>query len=93
MLTVNNIKPFSGAMDMQEWVPVALLLSYKIFHTVVSNVNLCIYVNCPILLSNFQTKFLVYANDISILVKKRYRNPETGLRGLEVSGRLGLPDF
>jgi len=66
-VTVNNIKPFSGAMDMQEWVPVALLLSYKIFCTVVSNVNLGIYVNCPILLRNFKTNLLVSANDVGVL--------------------------
>jgi hypothetical protein len=66
-VTVNNIKPFSCAMDMQEWVPVALLLIYKTFCTVVSNVNPSIYVNCPILLSNFKTKILVYANYVNIL--------------------------
>ena len=64
---VNNIKPFTGAVNMQEWVPVALLLSCKMFCTVVSNVNLGIYVNCPILLFNFKTKFLVHAEDVSIL--------------------------
>jgi len=76
-VTINNIKPVSGATDMQEWVPVALLLSYKIFCTVVSNVNLGIYVNCPIFLSNFKTKFLVYANDVSILgtyCKEKHRS-------------------
>jgi hypothetical protein len=64
-------------MDMQEWVPIALLLCHKIFCTIVSNLNLGIYVNCPILLSNFKTKFLVYANDVSILgtyYKEKHRS-------------------
>jgi hypothetical protein len=38
-VTVNNIKLFSVAVGMQQWVPFALLSSYKIFHTVVNNNN------------------------------------------------------
>lgn len=33
-VTVNNIQVFSNAMEMQKWVPSALLSSYEIFHTV-----------------------------------------------------------
>jgi hypothetical protein len=33
------MKPLSGAMETQEWLPFALLLSYEIFHTVINNIN------------------------------------------------------
>jgi hypothetical protein len=33
----NNIKVFSVAMDVQQWVLFALLLSYRIFRTVVNS--------------------------------------------------------
>jgi len=36
-VAVNNIKVFSIAIKMQQWVPFALLSSYKSFHTVVGN--------------------------------------------------------
>lgn len=32
-VAVNNIKPLSYAMETQEWIPFALLPSYKIFRT------------------------------------------------------------
>jgi len=33
-VTVNNIQVFSNAMEMQQWVPFAVLSRYEIFHTV-----------------------------------------------------------
>jgi hypothetical protein len=36
-VAVNNIKVFSGAMEMQQWVTFALLSSYKIFRVVDNN--------------------------------------------------------
>jgi hypothetical protein len=36
-VAVNNIEVFSNATEMQQWVPCALLLSYKIFRTGVNN--------------------------------------------------------
>jgi hypothetical protein len=34
---VNSIKVFSGTTEMQQWVPFALLSSYKIFHIAVNS--------------------------------------------------------
>jgi hypothetical protein len=34
---VNHTKVFSGAMEMQQWVPFALRSSYKTLRTAVSN--------------------------------------------------------
>jgi hypothetical protein len=38
-VAVNNMKMLSDAMLMQEWVPFALLSSYKTFHVAVNNMN------------------------------------------------------
>lgn len=35
-VAVNNIKPLTVAMEMQEWVLFALLSSYKVFLTAVN---------------------------------------------------------
>ena len=46
---VNNIKVFSVAMDMQQWVPFALLLSNKYIIpllTVLNIMSLCLYSCC-----------------------------------------------
>jgi hypothetical protein len=39
-VAVNNIKPHSDATEIQKWVSFALLSSYKIFCTVVHNINI-----------------------------------------------------
>jgi hypothetical protein len=39
-VTVNNTKLLNIAMEMQQLVPFALLLRYKIFHTVVNSMNI-----------------------------------------------------
>jgi hypothetical protein len=39
-VAANNIKPLSVTMETQEWVPFAMLLSYKIFCTAANNVNI-----------------------------------------------------
>jgi len=39
-VAVNSTKSFSYAMETQQCVPSALLSSYKIFRTVVKNINL-----------------------------------------------------
>ena len=39
-VAVNSTKAFSDAMETQQWVPFALLSSYKIFRTAVKNINL-----------------------------------------------------
>lgn len=36
-VAVNNVKVFSAAMEMQQWVTFALLSSYKIFRVAVNN--------------------------------------------------------
>jgi hypothetical protein len=36
---VNNIQPSSVVTGKQEWVPFALLSSYKVFRTAVNNTN------------------------------------------------------
>jgi hypothetical protein len=38
-LAVNSMSVFSVATEMQQWVPFALLSSYKIFCTAVNNIN------------------------------------------------------
>jgi hypothetical protein len=40
---VNNIKPLSVAMEVQEWVLFVLLSSYKIFLTAVDTINVLRY--------------------------------------------------
>jgi hypothetical protein len=40
---VSNIKLFSIAMEIQQWVPFALLWSYELFHTAVNHINLLRY--------------------------------------------------
>jgi hypothetical protein len=37
---VNDIKKLNFAMEMQEWVPFALLSLYKIFRTAVNSINI-----------------------------------------------------
>ena len=39
-VAVNSKKSFNDAMETQQWVPFALLSSYKIFRTAVKNINL-----------------------------------------------------
>jgi hypothetical protein len=39
-VAVNSTVLFSDAMESQQWVPFALLSSYKIFRTAVKNMNL-----------------------------------------------------
>jgi len=36
-VAVNNIEAFTVAMELQQWVPIAPLPSYKIFRTTVDN--------------------------------------------------------
>ena len=36
-VAVNNVKLFSVAMQMEKWIPFALLSSYEIFRTAVYN--------------------------------------------------------
>jgi len=44
-VAVNNINVFSGAMDMEQWLPFALLSNYKLFRTAFSLfMDLCIVV-------------------------------------------------
>lgn len=38
-VAASNIKLFNVAMEVQQWIPFALLLSYKIFLTAVYNNN------------------------------------------------------
>jgi hypothetical protein len=38
-VAVSSIEPLQVAMEMQEWVPLKLLLSCKIFHTAINNMN------------------------------------------------------
>jgi len=38
-LTVTSVNVFSVVTEMQQWVPLALLSSYKIFCTAVNNIN------------------------------------------------------
>jgi len=54
-VAVNNTKPLSVAMGVQELIPSALLSSYKIFHTAVGNNNvLRSALKCPDLFSDFK---------------------------------------
>lgn len=47
-VTVNNIKVLIFAMGFQRWVPFALFLSYKIFRTAVSSVNIGLMFGIPV---------------------------------------------
>ena len=38
-VSVTSMKPFSVAMEKQQWVPFALLSSYKIFRTALNIIN------------------------------------------------------
>jgi len=38
-VAANNIKLFRFAMEMQKWIPFALLWSCKIFHTTVNHIS------------------------------------------------------
>jgi hypothetical protein len=61
-VAVNNIKVFSVAMEIQQWVPFALLSSYKIFRPVVNNrypiLRVCVSVFLPQLSGLQITSFL-----------------------------------
>ena len=39
-VAANNVKPLSVAMKTQEWVPIALLSTNKVFHSAVSGLNM-----------------------------------------------------
>ena len=39
-------------METQQWVPFALLSSYKIFRAAVNNIEVVTHIKCPILLSD-----------------------------------------
>jgi len=53
-VAVNSKKSLSDAMETQQWVPFALLSSYKIFRTVVKNINL---LRSPGVMSNIVARF------------------------------------
>jgi hypothetical protein len=42
-LAFNHIKSLSVAMEMQQWLPFAVLESYKIFRTVMNNTKVITY--------------------------------------------------
>jgi two-component SAPR family response regulator len=42
-LAVTSVNVFSVVIEMQQWVPLALLSSYKIFCTAVNNINVLRY--------------------------------------------------
>jgi hypothetical protein len=41
-VALNNIKILGGVMQMQQWFPFSLLLSYKIFCTAVNIIKVCL---------------------------------------------------
>jgi len=46
-IAVNNTKLFSVVTKTQQWVPSALLMSYKIIRTTVNNINVLLAVTVP----------------------------------------------
>jgi len=53
-LAFNHIKSLSVATEMQQWLPFAVLESYKIFRTVVNNIKVITF-SCKI--TNFFFQF------------------------------------